>query len=314
MRSRKKCVSSRYITCSVCQNNRDSRGQERAAAAVASLRSSRTKVEQSKLVSSIPPTYAYLRPAARELLGVLSSAPPKHVVPYSRGVFSMLLLIPFSGFPALSTCLVGLRQATRTKRQCIYMKKKKKKEKREIVVVMAIMTGGCLSDSQFHFHSPPSTLCSPVPLNIKTPMHPISPQLRLRFRIERITHPSFASSSSFSLSSLSHTPDLFFFPLFPFFPSFEFRPKLHTMRPFTLLLAIGVMAITGTSGQESESGDVTHTWTYTIPHIDRCGSSLSGHVSCPGVGVERYYYRCCVSSACSGYPPPLVDRDMLCIY
>ena len=73
----------------------------------------------------------------------------------------MLLLIPFSGFPALSTCLVGLRQATRTKRQC--MKKKKKKEKREIVVVMAIMTGGCLSDSQFHFHSlpPHSALHSP---------------------------------------------------------------------------------------------------------------------------------------------------------
>ena len=55
---KKKCVSSRYFTSSVCQNNRDSRGRERAAAAAASLQLSRTKVEQSKLVSSMPP---YLR-------------------------------------------------------------------------------------------------------------------------------------------------------------------------------------------------------------------------------------------------------------
>lgn len=55
----------------------------------------------------------------------------------------------------------------------------------------------------------------------------------------------------------------------------------------------------------------TPTFPSRVPEIDVCGSSQGG-VSCPGVGANGYFYRCCSSAGHCGPKNDLQDQAIYC--
>ena len=58
-------------------------------------------------------------------------------------------------------------------------------------------------------------------------------------------------------------------------------------------VTVTVVTTVYATSKPSTTTTATRTWMNTIPEIDVCGPAHG--VSCPGAGVDGYYYRCCVS-------------------
>ncbi|KAJ4297595.1 hypothetical protein N0V90_005488 [Kalmusia sp. IMI 367209] len=76
----------------------------------------------------------------------------------------------------------------------------------------------------------------------------------------------------------------------------------------------GSFCASGTSSTLKTSAEATATpssFASSIPVIDVCGHALGG-VSCPGAGLDGYFYRCCSSAGHCGPKNDIQDQTLYC--